>query len=514
MSEPSDPSKLNRNQSGQPFLWGVATSAYQSEGGMNGDSPLRTNWAVAEEAGKVEPVGKAAEFWLHYKQDFKACNEIGLNAFRLGLSWTRLQPTSSFTDSVDESAAAGYADMVASCRDAGLEPIVTLQHFTHPEWLGTDVWLEPEVPTYFARFVEAALFSINNKLADDYSQPPIHWLITINEPNMLVLNTYMGSQFPSGHGMRGFGNANRAFNGLLRGHVRAYGAIHKLYRKQNWPRPLVTFNNYCSDLYWSDKIMLDLVATKERGIKRSELHGYICDKADALGDAFREAGLEMHRDIPYWCGRIFKAVSNWLGRRTFSPGQFAPLLDELEHSEHDSFMDYIGLDYYDPFMAHLFRFPRFGDNVLHTPGIREWMMNTVTSKWWDWRVLPRGLDIFCDYYSREFGGRQVLIAENGMALQRDFDNLIHERVDGMTRSRFLRLHVHEVLRILDKGIPLVGYLHWSLFDNYEWGSYTPRFGLFSLDYTKGTNRLKEDFNGDNPSATYRDLIIAARRRYK
>ncbi len=479
---------------------------------MNGKSGLRTNWAIAEEVGKVEPVGKAAEFWQRYKEDFAACRKIGLNAFRLGLSWTRLQPSSVYATSVDDGAVVGYADMLASCREAGLEPVITMHHFTHPEWLGSDIWLEPEIPEMFARFVAAALAAINRRLVDHYCQQPVHWIITINEPNMLVLNTYMGSQFPAGTGRRGFGNATRACNGLLRAHVRAYDAIHKLYQEQHWLRPLVTFNNYCSDLYWSDKIMLDLVASKERGISRNDLHGYVCAKADALEDAFRDSGLKMHRDLPYWFGRCFKSVSNWLGRRAFSPRQFAPLLDELERSDNDSFMDYIGLDYYDPFMAHLFRFPKFGDNVLHTPGIRDWMMNSVTSKWWDWRVLPRGLEVFCDYYSREFGGRQVLIAENGMALQRDRENRIYRRADGMTRSRFLRLHVHEVLRMVEHDIPVAGYLHWSLFDNYEWGSYTPRFGLFSLDYANGTDRLDMDASGDNPAATYRDLILAARQR--
>ena len=54
----------------------------------------------------------------------------------------------------------------------------------------------------------------------------------------------------------------------------------------------------------------------------------------------------------------------------------------------------------------------------------------------------------------------------------------------MTRSQFLRLHVHEVEKIVAEGVPLVGYLHWSLFDNYEWGTYTPRFGLFSIDFPR------------------------------
>jgi 6-phospho-beta-galactosidase len=80
----------------------------------------------------------------------------------------------------------------------------------------------------------------------------------------------------------------------------------------------------------------------------------------------------------------------------------------------------------------------------------------------------------------------------------------------MHRSQFLRLHVHEVVKIVNEGIPLLGYMHWSLFDNYEWGSYTPRFGLYSIDYQKGTDRLTEDHTGDRPSEAYAALIKEAR----
>jgi beta-glucosidase/6-phospho-beta-glucosidase/beta-galactosidase len=80
----------------------------------------------------------------------------------------------------------------------------------------------------------------------------------------------------------------------------------------------------------------------------------------------------------------------------------------------------------------------------------------------------------------------------------------------MTRSQFLRLHVHEVAKIVREGVPLVGYLHWSLFDNYEWGTYTPRFGLYSIDFARGTAREVEDPSGDRPAETYAALIREAR----
>lgn len=494
------------------FLWGVATSAYQSEGGMNAGTKLRTNWAKAEELAKVAPVGEAAGFWTRFRDDFELCHDLGLNAFRLGISWTRLQPTRqhALDGRVDEAAVNHYVAMLAACREAGLEPILTLHHFTHPEWMGSDPWLSEDAAVVFARFASISLQAINKRLIAQHDSNPVRWLITINEPNMLVLNSYIGNQFPAGR-HRGFRISHRAYNGLLRGHVLVYQNLHELYRREGWPTPLISFNNYCSDLYWSDKLLLDLVAHRERGVPRRSLHDYICEKCEAFAEEFASARIRMHRDVPYYFGRLFKAVVNMIGRATFMPSIFKPLLDEIEQANCESFLDYIGLDYYDPFMAHLFRLPRFGDFRQGDTGLRAWMMNSVTSKWWDWRVLPQGLGFFCEYYSRDFGGRGVLIAENGMAINRERDNRLHPRRDGMTRSQFLRLHVHEVCKLINQEVPLLGYLHWSLFDNYEWGSYSPRFGLYSIDYERGLDRIPDDPTGDRPASTYARLIAEARK---
>ena len=125
-------------------------------------------------------------------------------------------------------------------------------------------------------------------------------------------------------------------------------------------------------------------------------------------------------------------------------------------------------------------------------------MNSVTSKWWDWRILPDGMRFFCDYYSKEFGNRPVLIVENGMAVRRRSDNKNTLRRDRMTRSHFLRVHIEKIMSIMRSDIPLIGYLHWSLFDNYEWGTFTPRFGLYSINYAKDKHPSRRRSPGRPP----------------
>ncbi len=497
------------------FLWGVATSAYQAEGGYNGPGEPVTNWALAEKKGDVAESGKTADFWHRYEEDFARCRALGINAFRMGIEWSRVQPilgplkkASPMQESpppFDYAALDHYVKMFSAGLNHGLEPIVTLHHFVHPAWLGSDPWLDERTPALFAAYVKEAVRYINERL-----ERPLRWFISINEPNMLVLNSYFGHQFPA-NAPSGFRTMAAAYNQLLQAHIAAYNTLHDLYAERSWSEPRVSLNNYCSDMYWSDKLYLDLLCARERGVPRHQVGNYIVDCAREFDCAFRKARLPLHKDPAYYCGSIVKRVSNWLGYRNFDASEFGPIIDALYASPRARVLDYIGLDYYDPFAAHIFRFPVFWDHEFKNKSFRSWVLTTVTSKWWDWRVLPRGLHFFCKYYASDFG-RPVLIAENGMALRRRADNRSSHRRDRMHRSDFLRLHVHEVVKIVNEGIPLIGYLHWSLFDNYEWGSFTPRFGLFSLDYTVGTDRLATDHTGDQPSGTYAGLIQAAREK--
>ncbi|MCA1660229.1 MAG: family 1 glycosylhydrolase, partial [Verrucomicrobiaceae bacterium] len=218
------------------FLWGVATSAYQAEGGYNQPGQPRTNWAEAEERGDVALSGEAAGFWQRYSEDFARCRALGLNAFRLGIEWSRCHE-------LDPAAIDHYASILRACRTHGLEPVVTLHHFVHPARLGPDPWLESSAPELFAGYVRELVARINAQLAR-----PIRWFITINEPNMLVLNSYLGRQFPA-QARPGFDTIVRAYNQLLRAHILAYRALHELYAERGWVPPRVTFNNYCSDIY-------------------------------------------------------------------------------------------------------------------------------------------------------------------------------------------------------------------------------------------------------------------------
>ena len=439
---------------------------------------------------------------------------LGLNAFRLGIEWSRIQPAykdgKTAPPPFDMKALDHYARMLVACREQEIEPVLTLHHFTHPSWLGPDPWLDAKTPELFEKYVAASIEYLNDSLVAA-GHDPVRVFITINEPNMLVFNSYLGMQFPC-KAQPGLPSINSAVNSLLRAHIRVYNYLHDLYCTRGWEPPAVTFNNYCSDLYWLDKFYLDLIAAAGARHPADRGRGLYLRAPQAIRrglprSAISRSGATCRRSSAL----LVKKMSNALGGEWFSAARFAPALDAIYGSPRSRLVDFIGLDYYDPFAAHIFRLPVWWDHESRSRSFHDWIMNSVTAKWWDWSVLPSGLRFFCKHYAADFG-RPILIAENGMALRRRFNNEHFPRKDKLTRSEFIRAHVNEVERLTGEGVPIFGYLHWSLFDNYEWGSFTPRFGLYALDYQKGTDRLPVDFLGDTPAQTYAALVKEARAR--
>jgi beta-glucosidase len=504
----------------EEFFWGVATSGYQAEGGYNGPGEPLNNWAWAESNGDVVPSGRTADFWTLANEDFDRCRELGLNAFRMSIEWARVQPTTVLGDTAglapgvepppfDERALYSYAQRIADCRAHGLEPIITLHHFVWPAWLGLDAWLKPEVIEHYLTFVRHTVEYLLRTLPQDFNCAPPRWFITLNEPNLQAFNHYLYKIFPTGRPL-GIEPTMQCLANLLEAHVRAYRLIHELYARSGI-KPMVSFNNYVSDLYWSDTALLDLLFAPSRNVPRKLVREDLADRARAFDARFNSARLFPMHGPRYYFGQWLKRLHHWVAKRGFNQPVWDRLV-ALLYERAEVPLDYIAFDYYDPFIAHAVRWPTWHDFEVRRRSARDWVLESVASKWWDWRMLPKGLTFFVTHLARY--GLPLLIAENGMALRRLPDNrpVVHRR-DNLARSQYLREHVRAVNQLVERGQPLIGYLHWSLFDNYEWGSFAPRFGLYSLDYTVYPTRHAVDTTGDNPSATYAEEIREARLQF-
>jgi len=490
----------------QKFLWGVSCSPYQHEGGYNGEGQPRNNWYDWEVAGKVETSGRAVDFWNRYEEDFDRAEMMGLSSYRLGIEWARLQPD-GVNGELSEGALGRYVDMIQALRARGLEPLVTLSHFTTPRWLGRDPWLSDETPEIFSRYACRMLELLNQKLMDRGVAPP-RWFITLNEPNMLAACTYNVGAFPAG-GRSWWAAALVALQNQLAAHVRVKRGVHALYRRySDWGTPMLSFNTFASDLYWMDKMLVDVLEAARQTHANESIFAFLQDRYREFTRAYRGMDFPHHGIFSEMVGELVKQIQHALSRRFLHESTFSRLVPLVREQRDDPVVDYISFDYYDPFVGNAVRLPSLADLQLGRVGLREWLTKGLATKWWDWKALPRGLRFFVERYASEYPDLPILIAENGMAERRcSSDEACQRREDQQSRSYFLRQHVLEVKKLRAEGLPLIGYFHWSLTDNYEWGTYAPRFGLFGVDFqSKELDRTPRDNGGDVPWETYAELI--------
>lgn len=155
----------------QDFLWGAAGSGHQIEGGnVNSDS-----WLVEHVEGTVfhEPSGDACDHYHRYRNDIALLAELGLNAYRFSLEWSRIEPERG---QFSVAELDHYRRVLATCREHGVTPLVTLNHFTCPRWFaGLGGWESASSPELFARYCERAVQHLGDLM-------PI--ALTLNEPNI------------------------------------------------------------------------------------------------------------------------------------------------------------------------------------------------------------------------------------------------------------------------------------------------------------------------------------------
>ncbi len=266
--EPSPPERGDRAGGILPegFHFGVATAGFQVEGGFNGPGEPGNNWLRWEQVGRVEPSGNAVGFWDRPEEALDRAAGLGCDSFRLGLEWARVEPRPG---EVDDRALSGYRKIIDGCIQRGLEPLVTLHHFTHPSWLGEDFWLRPDSPERFLAWVEMVLAALAGR---------VRLWVTINEINVLAIESWLLGSFPPGRFLA-FGDAAVAADHLLAAHVLAYQAIHRAR-----PDAVVTTNNACVSVYDFDRRLTDMLMARRLGVARHELEGWI-DERRAEHDA-------------------------------------------------------------------------------------------------------------------------------------------------------------------------------------------------------------------------------------
>lgn len=338
------------------FLWGVASSGFQSEG-AGPDS----NWK--RYAATKEPYRNGVDFRHRYPEDIALAAGMGLKVFRFGIEWARVQPSPG---SWDETELAYYDDVVRRIRAAGMRPMITLDHWVYPGWIADrGGWSGAGVVNDWLTYARHVVQRLHGQGA--------YW-ITFNEPT-----AYVQQEVTNG-GVNPF-LIPLMFDRLVAAHRSVYDVIHQLD-----PGAPVSTNV-----------------------------------------AFIPAG-EALVDLTFW-NRI---------------------ADKL---------DYIGIDYY------------------YGLSLDNWsVINAAKGEFWKVDPQPDGIYHALRFYHDRRPGLPLYIVENGMSTDNGAP-----RADGYTRSEHLRDHVYWLQRARADGMNVIGYNYWSITDNYEWGSYRPRFGLYTVN---------------------------------
>ncbi len=452
------------------FRFGVATAGFQIEGGYNGPGEPTNNWVRWERSGRVEPSGIAVDFWNRYEEHLDRVAAMGCDAFRLSVEWARVETSPGV---VDHDALDRYGAVLDACRQRGLEPLVTLHHFTHPAWLGEDFWLSGDSPALFAGWVELVAGHLASRCRN--------W-VTLNEINVVGMGSYLLGMFPPGR-RAAIPDMTRAFDNMLSAHVRAYDVLHRLQIDAT-----VTTNNTSASIYELDRLLIDLLLVRKAGIGAGDIDGYVSE---------RRAAWYASLPVPDPVERILRRTAR---RVAATPTEsFRNTLEAVAASPHERTLDVVGIDYYDPVSSHHLRPPG-----ARSAGGRGWL---PTRALWDDLVDPAGLARYCRANATE--GLELWMVENGIC-NRVRRGRSYPRLDGWDRVRYLRENLASMVGAIDGGAPVGAYYHWTLADNYEWGSYEPRFGIHAVDRERGVRVLDTDAMGADAAGAYRRIIEGLR----
>lgn len=407
------------------FLLGASSASHQVEGGNEND------WAEWERGSfpngtphikHRDQSGAACDSWNRFDEDVALLRELGANAYRLSVEWSRLEPEQG---AWNEAAAERYRGWMRLLRSHGIQPMVTLHHFTLPRWVAAQGgWANESIVEWIGAF--------SRRVAQALGSEVDLWC-TLNEPNVQVTFGYLEGKWPPGRSDQKL--AAQVLARMFRAHARMALELREHDRVD------ADGDGQATRIGVAHHVRIFQPAS------RSPLDRLVVGFTD---DFFNESLVAAHRN-----GRIQLLVPG-----VVDIDQPAP---ELKGS-----FDYLGINYYtrDHMRADL-RDPKLSKQFV-PPGKP---VNDL-----GWELYPEGLYQALKRYARE--GLPIYITENGMP-----DGT------GQRRPDFLRAHFEAMVRAAQEGVDVRGYFHWSLIDNFEWAEgFEPRFGLYRVDYESPEKR--------------------------
>lgn len=405
------------------FLFGAATAAHQVEG----NNIHSDNWVMehVKHTDFVEPSGNAVDHYKRYKEDIQLLADAGLNAYRFSIEWARIEPKEGC---FDDREIAHYRDVIHTCLEHGVKPIVTLHHFSSPAWLiHKGGWGKPYVIDAFARYVRYVVMQLKGEL---------EYICTINEANMdFQLNKIAADIMKAG---KKEGGVQVGTNGDLDIKTIIFGMFDQGRTFKCNPFAVNTFLK-----------------------PRSQ------DKEKFVMEAHRAAVREIKAVDPTIKVGLTMSLFDY---QPVSGGEKAA--SKLWEEDFGWYYPYIQTD---DFLG----VQNYSRKIVDANGAREPANDTPITQM-GYEDYPQSIGNVLRKVAQSFKG-ELIVTENGIATDDD------ER-----HCDFIREAVASVQKAVADGVPVTGYLHWSLLDNFEWqAGYAKTFGLIAVDRKTQTRYPKQ-----------------------
>lgn len=430
------------------FRWGVATAAFQIEGASTVDGKGESIWdRFCRVPGAIADGSNgdvACDHFHRMESDLDLIASLGVDVYRFSISWPRVQPLGQ--GAWNEAGMAFYDRLIDGLLARGIRPCVTLNHWDLPQALQDQGgWASRET---VHRFVDYSRH-VQSRCGDR-----LHMLTTHNEPWVIaVLGHEQGIFAP---GLKDRRTAMQVAHHLLLSHGLSLQAL----RADGAKEPL--------------GIVLNL-AHMEPATPSAE-DAAATQRAEAAGRRWYTDAL--------FLGRYPDEVLAVLGsdQPRVESGDLAAIAQPL---------DYLGVNYYSRSVC-----SAEGPFDVKTSGLPLTDMG--------WEIYPVGLTKLLQTLHREYTLPPVWITENGAA----FADVVEQgAVHDTARVDYLSTHISAVADAADSGVPVAGYMVWSLMDNFEWSSgYAKRFGIVHIDYATQERTLKDSAHW------YRDFMDAVQAR--
>jgi beta-glucosidase len=432
------------------FAWGAATAAYQIEGAVAEGGRGPSIWdTFAHTPGRIlrgETGDVACDHYHRWESDLDLIAELGLTAYRLSLSWSRLQPLGH--GPLNPEGVAFYRRLLVALRERGVRPFVTLYHWDMPQPLedagGWPIRLTAE---RFADYADLAVAALGD-VANDW--------ITLNEPWCSAFVGYgEGRHAP---GRRSVADAVAAAHHLNLAHGLA---VARMRERRPGLRIGVTH------------IITDIVAASAKPSDQAAAARLDADNNLMFLDPLLRGG---------YPASVYSLYDAYGLRQLVRAGDEAIIAAPV---------DFLGVNHYQQVVvSHDDSEPRLQARVVPAEP-------TATSL--RWSVKPESLRNVLVRVAREYPPLPLYVTENGAS----FDDYVDHsgRVNDPERIDYLRGYFRAAAAAIREGVDLQGYFVWSLMDNFEWAEgYSKRFGLIYVDYHTLRRTPKAS------AGWYRDLI--------